>query len=292
MTALTEEQQGDADLEAGFAKTPPPATEKPVVVEVKTEAPPDQKPDEKPPEPVVEYVQLTKEEHGRLLALVDRTTEWQTKLDRALGTVGGMNEIIKKLQTATPKQVKIFLAKTRENYPDLADSIEADLEEGMKSAPAAEPVVEEPKKTEEDKPAEKSVAVQLQEQRAKDNMDMLDEAFPEWKGVVGFGLSAEEKAKRPYRIWLASKDEATQNRINNSQSALTIGRSIDEFNAYTRRQAALAKQRGPIPPKAPDSKIVARQDRIAESVQPRGDARPPPRKDSSQDDFEKGFHGS
>lgn len=287
MTTLTEDQQEDADLEAGFAKTPPKTTEKPVVVEVKADDPP--KPDEKPPEPVEEYVQLTKEEHGRLLALVDRTNEWQTKLDRALGTVGGINEIVKKLQATTPAGVTVEyddadFAELEENYPDLAAQVKAILRKGKFKGTAAAAATEMPTKTEE--PSAPSVAQQLIEQRVKDNMEMLNEAFPTWKATVGFSLAAEEKAKLPYRIWLATKDEDYQKRLNNSQSALTIGRSIDEFHAYQRRQAKLANQ-----PKRPDPKIAARQDRIAESVQPRGDARPPPRKDNSQDDFEAGFHG-
>lgn len=293
MTTLTEEQQGDADLEAGFANAPPKTTEKPVVAEVKADDPP--KPDEQPPEPKVEYVQLTKEEHGRLLALVDKTNEWNVKLDRALGTVGGINEIVKKLQATTPAGVTVEyddadFAELEENYPDLANQVKAILRKGKfkGTAPAAASEEPAPKKTEE--PSAPSVAQQLIEQRVKDNMDMLNEAFPTWKDTVGFSLTGEEKAKLPYRIWLATKDEDYQKRLNNSQSALTIGRSIDEFHRDQRRQAKLAKQ--PVQPKKPDPKVAARQDRIAGSVHPRGDGGPPPRKDTADDDLNKGFYGT
>lgn len=291
--ALTAEQQEDADLEAGFTKDPPTPTEKPVVVEVKTDVPA-QKPDDKPPEHKVEYVQLTKEEHGRLLALVDKTNEWNTKLDRALGTVGGVNEIVKKMQATTPAGVTLEyddadFAELEENYPDLAAQVKAILRKGKVKGTASAAAADDPKKTEE--PPAKSVAEQLKEQRVADNMQMLDEAFPQWKATVGYSATPEDRAKLPYRIWLASKDEEYRARIGESQSAFTIGRSIDEFHRDQRRKAAIAKQRGPTPPQRPDPKIVARQDRIAGSVQPRGDGAPPPRKDTSDDDFERGFHG-
>lgn len=290
--ALTAEQQEDADLEAGFTKDPPTTTEKPVAVEVKTDVPA-QKSDDKPPEPVVEYVQLTKEEHGRLLALADKTNEWSTKVDRIAGTMGGINEIVKKLQAATPAGVTLEyddadFAELEANYPDLAAQVKAILRKGKVKGTASAAAADDPKKTEE--PPAKSVAEQLKEQRVADNMQMLDEAFPEWKTTVGFSATPEDREKLPYRVWLAAKDEAYRTRIGNSQSALTIGRSIDEFHRDQRRKAAIAKQRGPTPPQRPDPKVVARQDRIAGSVQPRGDGAPPPRKDSSQDEFEGGFY--
>ena len=286
MTTLTEEQQGDADLEAGFNKEPPPVTVTETPAEVKVDAPapaPEAPAPEKPPE----YVQLTKEEHARLLALVDKTAEWSGKLDRALGTFGSVQDVVKKLQSQTPQGVAVeypdeLFAEMETDYPGLAGQIKAVLQKGSVkgTAPAADD------KKADDPPA-KSVAEQLKEQRIADNVAMLDEAFPDWRTLVGnFGDTNND-----FRKWLATQPDEDQKRLNNSTSAFTIGRYIDNYRRDRRREKLAQKKPAPAPNKRPDPAVVARRDRIEGSVQPRGDAGPPPRRDTANDELNEGFYG-
>lgn len=282
--ALTEEQQTDADFTAGFDTPAPPATEtKAPVVEVKTD---EGKPTEaevktevKVEEPKPEYVQLTKEERDRLLAVIDKTTEFGTKLDRALGTFGNVQDVVKKLQAATPAGVNVELtdedfAELEADYPGLAGQIKVALQKSFGRLKGTAPAVVETKAP------EKSIAELIKEDRDAQQIEALDEAYPEWRETVGkFGDD-----KNAFRIWLATQPADYQKRINNTRSALTIGGAIDKFIASKKAPA-------PAQAKTPDGKVTARTDRIAGAVQPKGDGRPPPRRDNSDDEFEAGFAG-
>lgn len=288
--ALDAEQQADADLEAGFDTSPPKTTEKAPEAEVKTD-------DGKPPEaevktevkeePKPEYVQLTKEERDQLLALRDRTLELGTKFDRVAGTFGNVQEAVKKLQSATPQGMTVELTdedfkELEADYPGLAGQIRTVLQKSFGklkgTAPAA--VVETTTKA-----PEKSMADLVREARKEQELEALDDAHPEWRKMVGeYG---DETKGNEYRQWLAKQPADYQTKINNTGSALVTARSIDMFLASKKKAAAIAAAQ---PNKPPDKKIAAQSDRIAGAVQPRGDGRPPPRRDTSEDEFEKAFN--
>lgn len=118
------EDASDADFDAGFKgdATETPATPPPV------ETPPVEAAPVPPPEPEPEYVQLTKQDHEKLLAAFSKIEEigaLSKKVDSALGHVGALKQMVQRAQGETPAGQAVQLdeadfAELREQYPEFA----------------------------------------------------------------------------------------------------------------------------------------------------------------------------
>lgn len=263
--------QADAQIEKPAEKAEPEKTDKAPApkAEAKTETPP----------PAPEYAQITKEELASLKSAADKATALEKKYDTLLGTTGSLKQIIKELQANTPKGEavelpKLTLAKVRADFPELADLLEGDLAETLKGLRG---------KGEKAEIDPKAMSEGISEAVTKLQVEALEDAHPEWRKIVGApekdGDPVDETI--PYRVWLAKQPADYVAKINSTQNAAVISRSIELFQKH---QAAQAGQ----PPK-PKPQVVVRKNRIEDSLQPRGDGGPAGAAKPTVNDFEEGF---
>lgn len=270
------EEQAAASFAAGFdsetppatAATPPPAAQ-PVQDEPAAET---------PPEP--EYVQITKEERDRLMAVADKTANIEAQLSKAFGTMGNQQQLINQLRSQTPAGAAVEItdddfAELKADFPELAGHTKAALERilkrtnltgtGQPATPAFDP---------------ETVRTTAAEIVHAQGLDDLNDLHPGWQDIVG----KPDDADNPYRKWLATQPEKYQELIRTTYSATITARSIDRFKAAQAKPAAARPQT----PARPDD---ARRRVIQEAVQPRGQGTPPaPHQPTPQDNFDAGFN--
>jgi hypothetical protein len=276
---ISADAQEDADFASGFStETPPVKTETP---EPKTEATPEPKVEAKveaeaaPKAP--KYVQLTQEQFDRLEAAAAKTATIETQMSKAFGTLGDMQQVVKKLQSATPAGASIEIPKDafadmEKDFPELAAHMRAGLEKSLKGMRGTAPA---------DSPSADPEAVQktVTEVLLKNEQATLDGDHPTWREIVGaVDKDGKPDPRHPFRAWLMTQTNEYQTRINSTSSPATINRAIDRFIAA---KAALPKTPTPAP------KVAARTDRIRDAITPRGDGgQPAP---VTKDDFAEGF---
>lgn len=282
---MSPDEKSDLDLfQAGFAaETPPQQTAKP-----------DDKPAEKePPAPVAEtppeppppeYVQVTKEQFESLQASASKTTEFEKQLSKAFGTMGAMQQTIRKMadaaQAATPSGQSVEISKDafaelEKEYPEFAEQMRRELGKALKNirgtgqgnGASIEP---------------EALQTLIHEATVKQELEALEDAHPTWREIVGV-VDAEGKhdENHPFRKWLASQDAAYQTKINSTNSATVIARAIDKFIAASKVTARPASK--------PATKAAASRDRIRDAIQPKGDGGQPAPTKSATDDFREGF---
>lgn len=286
--APTKEEQEEAQaFSAGFedgAAAPAAATTEGQAAT--TEAAPGT---ETPAEEVVEYVQVSKKDFERILAAADKTEAHAGQFDKVFGTVGNMQQLINRLQAATPageavEATEEDVAELAADFPELAGQIRGVLNKVLKrtnakgTAEAATPAID----------AETVDFIKkrrlLQEMEHEHQLLELDELHPGWRDVVGKPGDAET----PFRKWLATQPEKYQNMVNASESATITKGAIDKFEAAQAAAAKPAAQPSP-KPTTPDP-IAIRKDRIEAAVTPKGTGVAPPKKPLTEEDhFQAGF---
>jgi hypothetical protein len=282
------EEQENLDLLAGF-NDEAPAQKADVVVEKPEEKVEPEKKDATPAAtagaktetpPVPEYAQITKDELASLKSAAEKATALEKKYDTLLGTTGSLKQIIKELQANTPKGEavelpKLTLAKVRADFPDLADLLEGDLAEQLKGLRG---------KGDKAEIDPKAMSAGISEAVTKLQVEALEDAHADWRKIVGApekdGDAIDETI--PYRVWLATQPADYVAKINSTQNAAVISRSIELF---LKHQAAQAGQ----PKPKPTPKVEVRKSRIEDSLQPRGDGGPAGAAKPTENAFEKGF---
>lgn len=300
------DENAESDFAAGFTN---PNTQQPAVVkggDDKQDAPADDQTDgsksdaedpkdppadgETPPAddpPADENVIVTKAQLERLLAAADKAEGYEKQISKLFGTLGDTQAHVKALQASTPKGVKVEIPadafkEMEEEYPEIAAHMKASLEKALSGAKGTG--AEDDK---QDTPAEgiKPEAVEriVEDSVSRREMALLTEDHPDWRTVVG----AVEKGQQPdpnngFRKWLKTQPADYQQKINETQSPLTVSRAIDKYKAFEAAQ----KTKQPSPP---NKKNAAREDRFSSAVQPRGDGNPPPPKKTADDEFQAGF---
>lgn len=268
------------DFTDGFAEGSSLRSESKPQPEAKTEPEIEAHPKAEPEaEPKPEYVQLTKEQFESLQAAATKTTAIEAQLSKAFGSVGDLQQIVRKLQSTTPAGQPIdlpkgALAKTRKDFPELAELIESDLTEALKglrgTATTTAPV-------EVDHRALQDLVTAT---TVKYEIEALEDAHPTWRDIVGaVDSEGRHDPSNPFRQWLAKQDQTYQAKINSTNSSAVISRAIDKFLAS---KAAPAVQPKPAP------KVAARVNRIRSAVQPKGDGGLPS-SPKPTDDFAQGF---
>lgn len=278
---MADVQDEVSEMSAGFdAEAPEAPVTEPVQPEVKEET----KPEPAPAAPAVEgpkYVQITEEQLARLSAAADETAGLKQQMSKAFGTMGNLQQVIGRLQTATPAGASVEVsaedfAELAEDFPELAGHTRKGLEKifkwlnvrGTGSASADS----------------EQLAQAVRSARQQDAFDVLDDLHPGWRDIVG----RAEDADNAFRKWLAMQSQDYQDRINTTQSASITARAIDQFKAAT--QVPAVKPAAQPQPSTPAPKIAARKDRFQAAVQPRGAGGPPsPSSNSADDEFQAGF---
>jgi hypothetical protein len=245
----------------------------------------DPKPEPAPAAPVAEgpkYVQITEEQYARLNAAADQTASLQQQMSKAFGTMGNLQQVMNRLQSATPAGASVEIsaedfAELAEDFPELAGHTRKGLEKIFKrlnvrgtGGPATVD--------------SEQLAQAVRSARQQDALDVLDDLHPGWRDIVG----RAEDADNAFRKWLDQQPQAYQDRINTTQSASITARAIDQFKAATHVPAVKPTVQSQPQPPAP--KIAARKDRFQAAVQPRGAGGPPsPSSNSADDEFQAGF---
>lgn len=248
-------------------KPAPPAAEPPKAEEPKPAAP--------------ETVSLTKDDFARLDAAAMKTVSLEQQLSKAFGTMGNLKQAIDKLQASTPSGQEINplkFAKVREQFPEIADLLEGDFEEAVKSLRGTGPSTDAPQTFD----AAAIVATALQEAAVKREIEALEDAYPDWREIVGAVSDGQFDPKHPFRSWLETQPEAYRQKVNTTNNAAIIERAIDKFKAATK-----ATENKTPAQSAP--RDTARRDRIRASTQPKGDGGTPPAPKTEQDHFREGF---
>jgi hypothetical protein len=258
-----------AELDAGFKGIEPPARPK--------EPAPAATPRAEATTEVPEYVQVTAKDWAEIKAAAAKTASYDQQLSKVFGTLGNVQKIINGLQSATPAGRKVEIPKDafagmEKDFPEIAQQIRGALEAtlsgmhgtGANDAPAVD------------------IEAKLAAYTAKRELEILEDAYPDWRQVVG---AVDVRSEQPdpnnaFRRWLATKDAAYQNRVNTSESAAVIGRAIRLFQSETKAT----------PKAATTPRDAARADRIRGAVQPRGDGAPVPAGRTDDDDFLAGFN--
>lgn len=287
-TIAETDKQANTDFASGFdLETPPPqqTTTEPVIapkIEVKPEPKPEPKP--APKAPVAKFVQITQEQFDSLQAAAGKTTAIEGQLSKAFGTIGDMQQIVRKLQSATPagqpvEMPKTAFAKLRKDFPELADLMAddmADLLKGMRGTATPETAAATA-------PDPEALSKLVSATTIKLEVEALEDAHPKWREIVGaVDSEGRHDPNNAYRKWLATQDATYQAKINSTNSSTVIARSIDKFMAS--KKAAPVR----VAPKT-NPKAAARLNRIRGAVQPRGDGGQPAPAKTADDDFREGF---
>jgi hypothetical protein len=283
ITAAEAEKQAALEFGAGFTEeSPPPEAPAAAIVEPKPETTPAPKVEPKiaaKAPAVVEtkapkYVQITEEQFASLQAAASKTVAIEAQMSKAFGTIGDVQQTVKKLQAATPAGASIEIpkdafAEMEKDFPELAAQMRMGLEKSLKgvrgtaAGQAADP---------------DAVGKLVTAETVKLQIEALEDAHPTWREIVGAVDSAgKHDQANPFRQWLAKQPAAYQAKINATNSATIIARAIDKFQADTKPAAKTT----------PAPKAAARNDRIRGAIQPRGDGgQPAP---AIKDDFAEGF---
>jgi hypothetical protein len=229
------------------------------------------------PEP--KYVQITEADWAEVRAAAAKTASYDSQLSKAFGTIGNLQKLVNGFQAQTPAGRKIEIPKDafaamERDFPELAQQTRAALEaalSGVTGTGAADA---------DATPTFKSL---IAAERAREQVEDLEDAFPSWREIVGAVDVSKQQPDpdNPFRKWLATKDAAYQNRINGSESAAIIGRAIRLFQNETK--AAPAKP-------ATTPRDIARAERIRGAVQPRGDNAGAAAGTTDDEEFVAGFN--
>lgn len=134
---MADEQDEVSEMSAGFdAEAATAAATEPVQPEAKE----DPKPEPAPAAPVAEgpkYVQITEEQYARLNAVADETASLKQQMSEAFGTMGNLQQVMNRLQSATPAGASVDIsvedfAELAEDFPELAGHTRKGLEKILK----------------------------------------------------------------------------------------------------------------------------------------------------------------
>lgn len=279
-----DESDTDLDFESGFEGKPtesaPPAEEKPVEeVPPKEEGEPAAAPAAEPKHKLV-----TDEEWNALMAKADAVDslrlESRRELDRAFGKVGGLERKLAELQAATPAGQAIEVSDEDvadlAEFPELAGGVLKALRKVVGKMKGTAPV-------QATAPVDKEQFAAIAQQSAVAlQLEALEDEHAGWRELVGAPGS-----QNPYRLWLAKQSAEYQERLNSTNNALVIARSITRFKETSAAEAKAAAEKKA----AEDAAALKKGERqkvLAAAATPRGAGGHAPAP-SPDDEFESGF---
>ena len=205
------------------------------------------------------YVQVTEDDYKKFQSNADSISEmraaYQKQFDTAFGKLGGVERTLTQL-TATGPAVDLtddVVSDLAEDFPELAAM---QLKSFQKFAQTLRTNPANPVDIDE-KVHARVIALET---------EALEDAHPQWRDLVG-----TPDSKTDYRQWLNKQPVDYQQKLNATNSASVIARSIDKF-------------RSSIP------KPSVRQTLIRDAITPKGDGRRSETPDAD-DDFNAGFAG-
>ena len=279
---FTDMLEAFADDEHGFDPTATPD------LEADASASPDE---EDAPATENEPAPSTDEATDRLAAALQRIDALEAAhkkhSDDVYGRVGSMEQVLR-AQARTPagQKVQVKLEDFGEfgsEYPDFAQAqlkvinkALSELEVMGLSQEFTTDLIQKAGKT-----AETAAEERLSRIRSEACREELDETHPGWRDVIGLAEKDVKDGGIPpdteYRRWLKTQPKEYFDRVDNSYSAVVIGKSIDKFNDWKQAQQK---------PKAETvTPISSRQQRLTAAVPARtsGSAPAPKRELSARE---------
>jgi hypothetical protein len=271
----------DEDFDAGFAGKQDAPTGTPDALETPDPA------DPAVVEPTApEYVQITKEDFQRLNASAAAVEELRATLtsqgDKTFGKIGGLERVIKELQSATPAGEAVELSEEdmadfAAEYPELASLQRTVLNKALskiklRGTGTAETIA--PEQIDEMVAKRLDPALKGVDERVEHLVEsrLLSRDFPDWREIVDAG---NPESKNPYRTWLASQPAEYQNQVNSATSSDIVRSSITKFKDAEKAAKAISQ----------------RQSRVEAAVTPRGAGGNAASTPTDDDEFEAGFKG-
>lgn len=238
-------------------------------------------------EPVAEepkYVQITQEQIDSWKSAAEKTAKLEAQLSKVFGTMGDMQQVVRALQSATPAGITVEIpadafADMEKDFPELAAQSRSALEKALKGirGTASVGTVAAP----DPEIVNKLVRDGMSAETIKREVAALEEDHPKWREIVGtVDANGQVDPNNDFRKWLAKEPIEYQTKINSTNSAATISKAIEKFQASKTAIRPVLKQ-------AP--KIAARAAVIREAIQPKGDGGQPNPANSADDDFNSGF---
>jgi len=219
-----------------------------------------------PPAPVEDtgpkYVQVTEDDFKKFQSNVDSVSEmraaYQKQFDTAFGKLGGVERTLTQL-TANGPAVDLtedVVSDLAEDFPELAamqlKSFQKFAQTIRTNTAPVNPI------DIDEKVHARVIALET---------EALEDAHPQWREIVG-----APESKTDYRQWLSKQPSEYQQKLNATNSASVIARSIDKFKSG-------------IP------KPSVRQTLIRDAITPKGDGRRSETTSNADDDFNAGFAG-
>ena len=250
------------------------------------------------PKPAVEkpappkYVRVTEQQLADMLAAADKVKDFGPKslkqaIDKIGGDQGGLKQAIEKIQSETARGQKFdpaALEELKKDYPELAGHLEKILG-GLKGTGAEAPP--KPATATADKPASTDadeIKRLAREETFKEELTELATDYPDWEKIVG--ASDKPDQKNLFRVWLKTKPQEYQDRVNNTLSPRVIAREIDRFKAAT---ATPRQPQAPAKP-AKNPAAAARRNVVANAVTPKtAGGQPAATVKTEQDYFREAF---
>lgn len=274
MTEPTAEEKDASELAAGFDGE----SDQPKIVSPEP-APKPESPPEKPAAKPPQFVQLTAAQVAILEAAAKKVTDLEGQMPKIFGTLGNVQESVKKLSTQGPKaaltaeMLADAFADMEKDFPELAGynkTAFTKIFEKVQLAAGSGPV---------DPNALKKA---IQDQAVAYQAEALSDSFPDWREIVGpVDSEGRHDPKNPYRQWLAKQPTGYQHKVNSTNSAAVIERSIERFRKETAKPN--------VQPKPQTPKAAAHEARLRSAVQPRGDGGMPRPTKTPDDEFANGF---
>jgi chromosome segregation ATPase len=270
-TEALEAKEAEAAFSAGFANEAPaaPAPEKePAKVEAEKSEP--ETKEETAPEKIEAPAPLTADEIAALRAAAAELPTLKAQLRDASGHIGGLKsrlgELSDELKTAreqkkdegkAPVLTAVELKRMKAEYPELAESLTADITEALST------LKREPTTSPED--ITKLVSERVAEARHEDRKQALAEEHPDWEDLK----KGEELWK-----WVATLTPEAATAFKNSSNPIYVAKQLTTFKEW-RDKESKAK--------------TASKERLEANLTPQGANRPGKSTMSDEEAMLKGF---
>lgn len=261
--ASADQAAQEAGFSAGFSGDPiaAPAAPKPAVEAapepVKNEAEEKKEPEPAPTAPTPEPTPAPFDAQAEIRKLHGRIGELNSHLQDALKA----KEAEGKPATLTPVELK----RMKEQYPELAGDLTADLSEmlaGMAPKPA------------DPKEIDTLVSQRVQSEMASIREAAVTDRHEHWKTDLWVDGKLGETRTPDYIAWLNSLPAADASAFETSANPYFVGKKLDAFYAWKTKT---------------NQKQAEKQDRLKAAVQPQGVLRAGPQTVSDEEAMRKGF---
>lgn len=228
---------------------------------------PEQVAEAKEEEPVIEppkLASITEEQFNDLVRRAEMVDEMKSEhkrlLDTAFGKIGGMQQLIEKLQNQTPQGQNVEITEDdmkdiSEEYPDLGGKLMQTLQKVLSKTKGTAPAQEEKPEPAAFDPSQVESIVQqrLNEEVEKLNVKMelrdLTRAHPDWQTV---------RETKDFAAWRDALPQSARDEFNSSMDAGYVSSKLTEFKTWMAKKQSAQKE------------TAKRQDRLRDAVQPKG----------------------